>query len=358
MSIYPTIPTNSTYSRSMTTPTYPSAWTVHYSEDASAVENYGLDQSAEYLSDPVAMTNTSMYGTAYNRWTCPPSRPYQQATSMYYDQQPSYSVHGLPYTPSKTRGTAMNEHHSTMDMSSLQLTLPERPHPRRNRTTECSAPRRQLPFPQPSSAQTSRNALDNQQDQRLRSGQNSNSSRGTGTTLIKSPSWTSGSDGPVSMSTTAPLDTSTHVTTTADGALNFLATAAIEDVTATIGNTPHLGLDFNSSSLIDHLTAPAPATPYSNFRASQSYRQPSTQGTRHDSQTNLYSFTPSKASKRDSLDAEDSEDFKLVNGRRYTPLTHLQPQTSSAPDSLQRESFDNRDVSLHRSSIGNLNATF
>jgi hypothetical protein len=215
-----------------------------------------------------------------------------------------------------------------------------------------------LPIPQPSPAQTSRNALDNQQDQRLRSGQTSStSSLITGTRPIKPPSWSFSSDGPVSVSTSAPIDTATHAATTTHAALNFLATAAIEDDTTTIGITPHFGLNFTSSSLIDRITAPAPTASYSNFRAGPSYRQPSTQVTRHDSQTSLYSLAPSKASKRDSLDAEDSEDFKIVNGRRYMPLTH-QSQTLSAPESLQRESLDNRNVSLHRSSIGNLNAAF
>jgi hypothetical protein len=357
MPIYPATPNSPTYTRAMTTSTYPSTWSVPYSEHTSPVENYGLDQPAGYLSDAAPMTNASMYGTSYNRSTYPPSRPRHQATSMYYDQQPSYPTHGLPYThPSDTRSNPINEPLSPLNMSSLQMTLPERPHPRQSRMTEGVAPRRQLPIPQPSPAQASRNALDNLQDQRLRSSQaNSTSSVGTGTTFIKPPSWSSGGDNHISASSTTPVDGSTHASTTAGGALNFLATAAIEDNTTTM---PHFEYDFNSSSLMDGITASAPIAPYSNFRESRPYRQSSTQVTRHDSQTSLYSLAPNKTSKRDTLDGEDSEDFKLVNGRRYTPLTHLQPQTPSAPKSLQRESYDHRNIPLHRSSMDTLNATF
>jgi hypothetical protein len=365
MPIYPATPNSPTYSRLTsltypqldTKPTYPSTLTVPpYSEDMSPVENYGLDQSAAYLSDSVAMSHPNMYATSC-RWTYPPSRPYQQATSMYYDQQPSYATHGMPYTSSSnTRNTTMNEPTSPMNMSSLHLTLPERPHPRRY---PVAAPRRQLPAPQPSPTQTSRNALDNLQDQRLRSGQaNSTSSMSTGTTFIKPPSWSSSSGNQVSASTATPIDTSTLLPTTTDGALNFLATAAIGDDTNTMGTARQFELNFTSSPPIDGITASVPTAPYSNFRASRSYRQPSTQVSRHDSQTSLYSLAPNKPTKRDSLHEDDSEDCKLVNGSRYTPLTHLQPQNPSTPESLQRESFENRNVPLHRSSMGNLNATF
>jgi hypothetical protein len=363
MPIYPETPNSPTYSRMAsshypqldTKPIFPSTWNVPYSGDTSPVENYGLDQSAGYSSDPVAMTHPNMY-TASCRWTYPPSRPYPPATSMYYDQQSAYSTHGLPYTtPSNVQSTAMNEPTSPMNMSSLQLTLPERP---RYRMPEVAAPRRHLPAPQPNPTQISRNALDNLQDQRLRSGQANTSSMSTGGAFMKPPSWSSSSGTQVSVPSTTTIDASLNMPTTADGALNFLATAAIGVDANTVGTTPQFELNFTSSPLIDGITAAVPTAPYSNFRASRSYRQSSTQVTRHDSHTNLYSLAPNKPTKRDSLHEDDFEDCKLVNGRQYTPLTHLQPQTSSAPESLQRESFENRNVPLHRSSLGNLNATF
>jgi hypothetical protein len=363
MAIYPATSNSPTYSRMTsshypqldTKPIFPSTWNVSYSGDTSPVENYGLDQSAGYLSDPIAMTHPNMYAASC-RWTYPPSRPYQPATSMYFDQQSGYSIHGSPYTTSSNaQSTTMDEPTSSMNMSSLQLTLPERP---RYREPEVAAPRRQLPAPQPNPTQTSRNALDNLQDQRLRSGQAKTSSMSTGTALMRPPSWSSSSGSQGSVPAIATTDASLHMPMTTDGALNCFTTAAIGDDTNTVGTTPPFELKFTSSPLIDGIIASVPTAPYSNFRASRLYRQSSTQVTRHDSQTNLYSLVPDKSAKRDSLHEDDSEDCKLVNGRRYTPLKHLQSQTSSASERLQRDSFENRSVPLHRSSLGKLDATF
>jgi hypothetical protein len=361
--IYPPTPNSPTYSRMTsshypqldTKPIFPSTWNGSYSGDTSPVENHGLDQPAGYLSDPVAMTHPNMYAAAC-RWTYPPSRPYQPVTSMYSDQQSAYPTHSLSYTTSSNaQSSAMNEPTTSMNMSSLQLTLPERP---RYRMPEVAAPRRQLPAPQPNPTQTSRNALDNLQDQRLRSGQANTASMSPSTTLTKPPSWNSSSGSQVSVSTLGTTDGSLNTPMTTDGALNLFTTAAIGDDTNTVGTTPQFELNFTSSQLVDGITAAVPNVPYSHFRASRSYCQSSTQVTRHDSHTNLYSLAPNEPAKRDSLHEDDSEDCKLVNGRRYKPLKHLQPQTSSAPESLRRESFENRNVPLHRSSLGNLDAAF
>jgi hypothetical protein len=361
MPLYPVVDNESTYSRPATSQsyppldtrsTYPSTWTTPYSEETSPVETYGLEHSGSYLSNTVPVTNSNLYAPSY-RWTYPTSRPFQQATDVYYDQNPYSGTHGLPYTPSKNRAAVPSEPHSpmnTMSMSFSELTLPSRPDPRQqHRPAEGVA--RQLPFPRADPAQTSRNAVDNLQDQRLRSSQGSNASF-----LRPLQPWNPNNDALANAVSTASTDNPIPVSASADGALEFLATAAIESNTGTTVTSSSPELNFTSSSLLDAMTAPAPSTTYSNFREIRSNGKLSACLTRHDSQTNLYSYASNP--KRDSVSDDTSNDCKLVNGRQYEPLAHQVPKDSSVPESLHRESYDKGNGPLHRASMGNLNTSF
>jgi hypothetical protein len=329
---------------------YPSTWTtVPYPEEASPAEPYGLEQPTSYMSNDNPVTNSSLYEPSC-RWTYPTSRPFQQATNVYYDQDPYFNIHGMPYTPNKSRVTVTSEPHSPMNMSSLNLSLPSRPHPRQYCATDGVA--RQLPFPQQNPAQTSRNAVDNLQDQRLRS------SQGSSTSFMRPlQPWNSNSESLSNVTTTAPVDNSTIVVTTEESALSFLATTAIESDTCVNGTVTSPELNF-SSSLLETITAPAPNSKYSNFRESRAQGRQPGHITRHDSQTKLYSYNAENTSKCDSLCEENSNDRKLVNGRQYVPLAHQQAQGSSIPKSLQRESFEDRNSTLQCASMGSLNTSF
>lgn len=342
--------TSQTYPPLDTKSIYPSTWTIPYSEDTSPVETYGLEQSRTYLANTVPVTNSNLY-TPSCRWTYPTSRPFQQATNVYYDQNPYSNTHGLPYTPPKSRVAVANEPLSPMNMSSLELTLPSRPHPRRYRVTEGVA--RQLPFPQPSPAQTSRNAVDNLQDQRLRSGQGSSASF-----LRPLQPWNPNNDALVTANTAPSINTTIPVSTSTDGALDFLATAAIEGNTGVTVTASSPELNFTSSSLLDAMTAPAPSTKYSNFRESRANGRQSARLIRHDSQTNLYSYTENNSSKCISKGDEISDDCKLVNGRQYEPLANQAPQDPTVPESLHRYPYGSRNAPLHRASMGNPNTSF
>jgi hypothetical protein len=372
--MYSTVAIEPTYSRPVTSPTYPpldskpvypSTWTVPYSEDTSPTENYGTEQSTSYLSSAAPITNMNinmnMYGRPH-RWTYPPSRQSRQTPNFYNDQNTSYTPHGLPYTyPPTTRTNARtSEPHSPMNMSSLRLTLPERPHPRKSRVTEGAVPRRQLPIPQPSPAQNSRNTLDSLQDQRLRYSQAGNtSSAGTIARDVKpQPIWGSGCDDQINQCTAMPTNASTRMPAPTEDALRFLATAAADCNAGATSSAPQIELNFTSSSLLEAMTASAPTPQYSNFRENRTLSQSSASNAFQDLQTCSYGFNSDNASKRGSTGGEDSEDCKLVDGRQYTPLTHLQPQTSRVPESLQRDIFSNRSIPLHRASLGNLNTSF
>lgn len=372
MPIYPAATNNQMYDRSATTqsftqldtkPVYPPNWVTPYSEDTSPIDTYGLEQAAAYLPSATPMTNNTIYG-ATNRWTYPTSRYPCNGSNPYYDPISSYpnvTTNGLPYIQtSNMRTSAASEALSPLNMSSLSMSLPERPHPRHYNMMDGTAPQRQLPMPQPSPAQTSRNVVDQLQDQRLRSGQVVHSSSASGGGVFAKPllPWSADNDTHVSSNAAAVTSSgaSTHLPTTTDGTLNFLtgATTMTAD-TSTIGTASQLQYNFSSSSLLDAMNASAPTTSYSTFRE---HRPSATQSQlpRHDSQTNLYSFSTDSVSKRDSLG--DGSDCKLVNGQRYTPLPPQQQQAPSGVEELHRESLDNRNVSLHRSSMGNLNSSF
>jgi hypothetical protein len=371
MPMYSTVDVESTYHRTATSqthpqldtkPVYPSTWTIPYSEDTSPIENYGLEQPTSYLSGPAPIPNMNMYGTPH-RWTYPHMRSSRQVPSIYNDQTSSYTSHGLPCMQPPSIRTAAKPSEpslSPLNMSSLCLTLPERPHPRIPRVMDDVAPRLQLPFPQPSPAQTSRNALDNLQDQRLRSSQaGSTSSASASTRDVKpQPSWDSSSDSQVNQCSTVSSDPSTQMPAPTEESLRFLATAAVDCNAGATSATPQIELNFTSSSLLEAMTASAPTPQYSNLRAHRTHSQSSASRAFHDLQTSSYSFSPNHASKRGSTTQDDSDDCKLVNGSQYTPLPHLQPHTPRVPESLQRDIFDNRNMPLHRTSLGSLNTSF
>lgn len=370
MPIYPTTTSNQMYARSITTQAYPqlhtksmysSAWDVPYSEDTSPVETYGLEHSAAYLPVPTPMANHNMYGASC-RWTQPTTKPLHSGATAYYDQDSSYVAHGLPYIqPNTLRTPTTSEVFSPLNMSSLSLTLPERPHPHQYNMTDSAAPQRQLPMPQPSPARTSRNAVDQLQDQRLRSGQAVSASSVGGGTRFSKPllPWSADNDTQVNGSAAAATSSaaSSHLPTTADHPLSFLAAATtMTDDTSVAGTASQVQLNFSSSSLLGGMIAPSPATTYSTFRENRPQGTSSAHLPRHSSQTNLYSFTADNTSKRNSLGNESN--CTLVSGQRYIPLPQQQQQGASEVESLQRESFENRNVPRHRSSMGNLNRTF
>lgn len=332
-----------------TKPMYPSTWTVPYTEDTSPVETYGLEQQASFLPNNVSVPHSNFYDSSY-RWTYPSGRPLQQANNAYYDQDPYVGMHGLPYTPNKHRVAVPSEPLSPMNMSSLEMTLPSRPH-RRYRAPDAVA--RQLPFPQPNPAQTSRNAVDNLQDQRLRS------IHGGSTSFMRPlQPWNPNNDALVNSTTTSSISTSAPAPVATDGALEMLATTAIEGDAGTTGASTSPELNFSTSTLLEAMTAPVPSSKYSNFRENRSQGRTTGQITRQDSHTSLYSYNTFNSMNRNALGDESPDDCKLVNGRQYVPLAHQPMQGSSTPESLQRDSFQTRNGLIQRASTRSLNTSF
>jgi hypothetical protein len=344
---------NPIYSRPMTAQPhqFPQSWTIPYNEDTSPVDTYTLEQSGAYLPNP------AMYGSS-NRWTHPTTKSLHHGQGAYYDPDSSYSAHGLPYIhTNNTRSATTNEALSPLNMSSLQLTLPERPHPRQY--YDSAAPQRQLPIPQPSPAQTSRNVVDQMQDQRLRSGQAMGpSSVNSGGTFAKPLlPWSLDSDNPLNVSQATSAEGAAMLPATTDGNMSYLAATSSADDAITTSTAP-ASLNFSTSALLDAMSPSAPVSTYSNFRESRRPEISAAHMVRQSSQSNLYSFNSDSSGKRHSHGSESSNDATLVSGHRYTPLAHSQPQASPHLESLQREVFETRNNPLHRASMSNLNSSF
>jgi hypothetical protein len=298
------------------------------SEETSPVETYGLDHSAVYLPAQNSVAYSGSYG-----W----STENKPAMTSYLGHDSSmYRTQGQPYTQHSIRSAASSDTLSH-SMTSLQLTLPVRPH------TNSGLPvsqRPQLPIPQPSPAQTSRNVVDQLQDQRLRSGQAMGGSSLSNGGFVK-PQLPFASESDVQITTTRealPAQTITSVpASTADTAPCYpnVTTTSTEAIPVTVAPQ----FDFSTSPLFD--TTPAPAQPaYSNFRDSQDYKPMTSSPSKtampmiqEMSQNNFYSVGSGSNSKGSS----GASDSMLVSGHRYSPLSHtrkqLQHQASSRTSS-------------------------
>ncbi|KNG46690.1 glycoside hydrolase family 10 [Stemphylium lycopersici] len=284
---------------------YTSDWPVTYHEDTSPVEAYNLDQSSSYMPTSTTMTNANMYGPSY-RGTHSTGRTLSHG-GPYFDQG---SFSGLPYTTPSIRMSSSDISPLDTSMSSLQLSLPERPHPRQPSLPESSVPQRQLPRPQVSGAQTSRNAVDQQQDARLRSAQAMGASiiENRGSFSKSSTTWgvdggnQGNGSGVASLSDATQLIPQTPLSDSAENSMGYIPTtkSTSGDSTATSAGS-QLELNFSTSELLDGMRTSAPATTYSCVRGSRQMVPPGPQ-------TNLYSFSTAK---RNSSSGDLSNDCAL-----------------------------------------------
>jgi hypothetical protein len=336
---------------------YPPSWTIPYPEETSPVETYSMDQPAAYMPTQGAMAAADTYGSNH-RANQGDSKTFPSGSATYLDHEHSSFVPfcntGLSYQQSNGRGAAA-EAFSPLNMTALQLNLPGATSIRQAIASEQTGPQRQLPIPLPSPAQTSRNVVDQLQDQRLRSAQaigrtpSMNRAAFTNTKLdlsfksecdVQATTTTDASAADLAQMAAPPL------LTTSDAPLNFIPVTTSASEMSTSGSTP-TSLNFSTSTLLKSMPAPALPTPsYSNFR---DYNLPMSCSTeslsylaRHDSQTNLYSFSPE--GKRSSATTNDDA---LVNGQRYTPLGHKQPQHQASLEDIQREAAGTRGLRTH-----------
>jgi hypothetical protein len=374
MSIYSAGGSNTMYPRPMsaqqypqldTKSVYPSAWTVPYSEDTSPVD-YSLDQPAAYLPNPTPMTSTHIYGPSC-RWTHPTAKPLPSGTA-YFDSEAAYTTHGLPYSHSNGRLNTASDALSPLNtgMSSLNLSLPERPHPRQHHPLDSNVPQRQLPMPQPSPAQNSRNIVDQLQDARLRSTHAISASTLDSRSSFAKPllPWSAEAENQINVTDATSSDSTSQVMAPAlsdnpEGAMGYLpTTTSMTDEARATSTASQMQLNFSTAGLLDPINVSAPANTYSYLRQSRPTGSPTAQLARQSSQNNLYSFDINPSTKRNSFGGESSNESTLVSGHRYTPLSHSQSQSSPNGHNVHRESCQSRNAQLHRASMSNLNSTY
>lgn len=368
--LYPQLDTKFAYSQLDAKPAYAQQWTAPYGDDTSPIDNYSFDQSSGYLPTPTIPAASNMYGSSY-RWAQPTQRQSQPTTSHHSDYGHFFVPNGLPYLQTDVRPIVVTEPVSPLNMSSLQLTLPERPRQRQIQPTEVpiTPTRRHLPKPQPNAGHGLHHALDEQQGQRLRSSQTIAAPSFSNVV----PSYASGSFAKPLLPWAAANDnlmTAVNETTTTElpppiiSEVPINATGAASDFSATGTSAPDVAsstntartaeLNFGNSSFLDPPTMNVPPLPaYSNFRESRDLSALSPKFPRNGSSSSLYTFDSS--SRRPSCPG-DSSSSHLVSGRQYAPLS--QPTDAPNVENLTRESSESRKDPLHRASTSDLNSSF
>lgn len=281
------------------------------SEETSPVEAYGLDHPGAYLPNQTPITYTGSYGFGSDN---------KPAMNNYLGRDSHmYPTHGLPFSQHNIRNVASSDALSH-SITSPQLTLPERPHTRSDLPI---SHRPQLPIPLPSPAQTCRNAVDQLQDQRLRSVQAVSGST-IGNRGFMKPSLPFDGDIEVHV-TTSNEALPTHVTSSAtapstDPALSYSSAIHTASDETPISSAPHF--DFSTSPLFEGIPALTQPT-YSNLRDSQDCKSTTSSSTkivapmdRRSSQNDFYSV--GNNSNYNGL--PDGNDSMLVSGNHYTPL--------------------------------------
>lgn len=353
----------SLYSRPVTTdfpqldskPVYSPAWASAYPEDTSPVENYNFDPQGSYLPMPNLVTGHNMYGSSF-RWPHPTMRASAPGANGYFAPDSSYNSTTLQYMQPTSRGTTSEEPLSSLDMSSLRLMLPERPHPRQY-MAEAPGPSRQiLPVPQPNSTQMSRNAVDQLQDQRLRSVHITNTqTAGTnGADTKHLMPWSNDDNTSICLPGTTAAENSAQLSIN-----TYLGEAASSTEELPKSNATGLSqINFSNSSLLDVMNTPLPPTIYSNFRENRLQCSSPTNTSRRDSQANLYSFSAETDTKRQTNSEESSTDGTLVSGHRYVPLSLDMPQVHEDKREPKTKDFEHSSVPLERTSKGKLRSSF
>lgn len=365
MPVYQTGGTHPQYQRSMPAPQYPQypqldtkstctpIWAIPYPEDTSPVEAFSIDQQSSYIANSTAMANQSIYSSY--RGNDIVARGLHHGGTCF-DQE---SFHVLPFTTSNGQMNASDISPLDTGMSSLQLSLPERPSSRQPRPSEPGVPRRQLPMPQPSPVQSGRNVVDQMQDARLRSAQANGSSamdsRGFSSKLL--PPWIvdggnqATASGITSANDPAHLAPQTRLHDAAENSANYMSDvgSTVDDL-ATTSTTSRFDLNFSTSGLLGGMNASAQATPYSYVRGSHTMVQT-------DSQANEYSASENHLTKRNLLGGDLSTDRALGNSHRCS-RNHSSPQSSPKSHKTHHESNQGRNARLQRTSVASLNTTY
>lgn len=353
-----TRPTSSHMDHSPTKSIYSSGWTTPYSEETSPVENYFPNHHGSYTQNSGPVLGSNAYAM-HDEWTYPTKQSNNLAAIPYYDQVVPYIHNGLPMSSSSTSSSHDSEPYSSMNMTSLQMSLPERPPPQQH-STDRSYQRHLLPIPQPSSHQSSRNVVDQLQHQRLRSAHGVGTSSMSANPIYSKPliPWVGDNNSHVNPSCKEPAESALSSCTTSDDASTFPASTCSTDGLNNAATTMPLNLNFSSSALLDTITAPSPHITYSNFRQKRTPCQPAQESTyENNSGFSMYTFETNKASRRKAK-GDASPTSTLVSGHRYSPPALDISPTPYANSKSKQEFYTDHKVPVQRSSLSKLTSKF
>lgn len=361
--IYPRTMPAYQYHHSDTRPAYSSGWANPYSEDNSPVDSYPLDQSSAYLPAPALTTTATHTYDTPSRWTLPTTRSVEYDSNSYTDQEPSYVTQSLPHIQTDNRASTATEVVSPLNMTSLQMNLPEPSHTPRYQTSEAATPQRQLPMPQPSPALTARNVVDQMQDQRLRSAQIGGGNQVANNTLVKPLlPWIPEGDarliapsGPVSMSASTHSTTSAPPPGASDCTLGYTTAPNAAHNYCSVTDTPsQLQLDFSAPIPFDVMNMPASTTTYSNFRDYRGSVASPNQSQRQPSQSDSCVVKTDSSPKRSSLSGDSSTSYGSINGHQRTSPSHSHPTSGTTFKIPCRGVHESKHVPFRRSPIANV----
>lgn len=346
------------------TPNYPtkamysSTWSSLGYADDSALDSYGLYPS---VCLPPQDPMTSMYGaqesTPTRAWPTVNNRTLSTGVGgmgMFLDQDitNAYSGNGLPYAPLSAirqpppaEPAVTSECTSPLSMVSLQNTLP------------ISLIDRHLPVPTASRINGNAMASEVLQTRALPfSPDFKPMALSTDATYTKDAmAWSAGMStadnrrSPVNSNGPMGPPTSKGSVNPETGVLGYIPE------TRSPGNSPPSPSVAYSSTAV---STPAPSMngSYSTMSA-ELPRLSSSEAlmSRHNSSTNLFSFSADSSGKRGSLGDGSSTESTLVNGQRYVPLRQPTAQHPASAGILRRDSFDTRTTLTQHSPIVNLN---
>jgi hypothetical protein len=323
------------------------------------VEAYSIDQPPTYMSNPSSMTN--VYCQNY-RWSQPTQRNMQNGVHSYlgHDGSATYTTNAIPLVPtSNIRQAATTEALSPLNMTSMSSALSSSFPDRSHTHPEYAIPQRELPAPQPNPS-LSRNTVDMQQDQRLRSGQimSGNTMNMTSTIVKPNGTWNTQTSTPEVQTSTSsdpkPTEQVTQNTASGsmaeDGVIGYIPiTSSSSEANAITSSLPQF--NFSTSTIAEPMTAPTTTRVYSNFRnhclpTSSSVDSLSLLA-QQASQTSMY--TCSTETKRNSH-GDHSNKAVLVSGQQYTPLNHLSKGHQSTGS-------ENRNLPIHRAPFASVNCS-
>ena len=330
-------------------PVFSGIWTVPSTETSSPRDQYASDQPSLYMSEPLVPTDANQYNPSC-RWSQPMPSCSLDGVTTYPDQNLEYAIPGSQHSPSKYHSTAITEF-SALTTTSTEMTLPERPFSKRSQVSNSFEPQRQLPMPQPNAALSSRNAVDQLQDQRIR--RYHTASMGLKAISEKSASFRA-ADSNVHVenldvkpmigmaqdmvSQHTPLTISSMavpVTKGQDSFYDTTATSQVQDVTC---SDSLVQFNFETPLPFSTIAMQAPTATYSNFRGDRASKSFSTSMAPPIPETTSYSFGHSKST---LLEDQSSNDHTLVSGYQYTPLSH---QTLSSGNNLSHQSSWTKDT--------------